>query len=357
MLKTNSHYNLKTSSHYNLNTSSHYVTTLLELAATLGMNSDALKKDAGLASLPPAVKEPCLDNTWLDSNNLANLIKAMWRQSRDETMGIDPQPSRMGTWALACDYMMAAETLGELYRRGEKIYRFVSPASRGIHFSVDKPNATVEVLGYVGERDPYHFLSEFLTVTWHRFACWAIDETIALNQAFFSYSAPGHWRFYPELFQCPVAFDQLSCGYSFNKKYLSRPICRNRQELTIWLHNSPADLLYIPGRNSSITHMIKKQLVRDLREHRQYPAFDDVCRNLHMSTSVVRRKLKEEGSSYQRLKDMVRLELIKELLSNPDISISDVTMRSGFSETASMVRTFKKLEGITPAQYRKIRQC
>lgn len=355
-----------------LKTSSHYVVILLELAQKLGMNIDALRSDVGLITLQPAAKDPLLsneklgneslgnerlcyeklDNQWLDNKGLANLIKAMWRHSGDETLGIDPQSCRMGTWALACDYMVAAETLGELYRRGEKIYSFVPPESMGINFSVDDTKATVEVLGYIGNRDPHHFLMEFLTIVWHRFACWAIDETIPLNQAFFTYPAPDHYRFYQELFQCPVAFDQPVCGYSFSKKYLNSAVCRNREELAAWLRDSPADLLYIPGRDSSITHYIRKQLARELREQMRYPAFDDVCNGLHMSTQVVRRRLEEEGASYQKIKDAVRLELVKELLLNPDLSILDIAERSGFTEAASLTRAFKKWTGITPVQYR-----
>ena len=331
-----------------LKTSSHYVSTLLEFARNLGVDIDALIVEAGIPQ-----DQLGSDDLWLDNSSLTILIKALWRESGDETMGIDPQPTRMGSWALVCDYVLSAETLGELYRRGQHITSYMSDTNIGINFSVDKKDATVEVLGYVGNRDPHHFLMEFLNVVWHRFACWTIGETIPLKCASFSYAAPGHEWFYDELFQCTILFSQPFCGFSFNKKYLSHAICRNRQELALWLRESPADLLYMPGRDNSVAHYIQRELATTLRSTKRFPAFDSICEDLHMSPQVVRRRLEEEGSSYQKLKDSVRSDLIKALLLNPDVSISEITERSGFTEVASLTRAFKKWTGVTPAFYRE----
>lgn len=330
-----------------LKTSSHYVKTLLGVAERMGMTADVLMAEAGISQ-----QQLNGDNMWLDNSSLTVMVKALWRESGDETLGIDPQPTRMGTWALACDYMIAAETLGELYRRGEHIYSFLPPESMGITLATDDQNVTVEILAYTGERDPQRFLMEFVSIVWHRFACWAVDEYFPLKQVSFSYPEPSHHWFYEELFQAPVLFDQAFCGFSFGNKQLNNPVCRSAKELAVWLRESPADLLYMPGRDNTITHHVKKQLAKELREHMRFPAFDAVCESLIMSNQVVRRRLDEEATSYQRIKDTVRLELIKELLVNPDHSIADITERSGFAEAASLSRAFKKWTGITPAQYR-----
>jgi AraC-like DNA-binding protein len=63
--------------------------------------------------------------------------------------------------------------------------------------------------------------------------------------------------------------------------------------------------------------------------------------------------LSEEGSSYQKIKDAVRMGVIKEMLDNPDYSVSQVSECSGFTEVASFARAVKKSTGMTPGQYRK----
>jgi AraC-like DNA-binding protein len=328
-------------------TTTHYLATLVRQARSLGLDVPAILAEAGVD--PRLVED---ETGWIDNCYLTALVKILWRETGDETLGIDTQPMRMGSWALVCDYMLAAENLGDLYRRGQRICSYLSPDAMGIRFSVEEQCARVEIDCYRGERDPDHFLVEFLSVVWHRFPCWAIDEYIPVQQAFFSYPAPAHARFYEELLQCDVRFDQDSNGFLFNRKLLSRPVGRTRPELDAWLRNSPADLLYLSGRDTTISAQIRRQLSSELEQQMRFPAFDRICETLRMSPQVVRRRLAEEGASYQKLKDTVRLGLVKELLASPELAIADIASRAGFTEPAALSRAFKKWTGQTPAQYR-----
>jgi AraC-like DNA-binding protein len=329
-------------------TSTHYVVTLARQAKRLGLDIKALLVEVGI---PQDLSKTA--DQWLDNDSVARLLKALWRETGDETVGIDPGGMRMGSWALACDYMLAAENLGELYRRGQRIYSFLPPDSMGMAFSSTNDSVNVQINCYEGERDPDHFLIEFLSVVWHRFPCWAIDEYIPVQQAYFRYPEPEHSWLYEELLQCRVIFGQGFNGFTFNSKYLARPIRRNKTELEAWLRNSPADLLYLPGRDTTVNATIKQQLMSELQENMRFPAFDDICDLLHMSSQVVRRRLSEEGTSYQKIKDGVRADLVKELLAKPDIAIAEIAERAGFTEPAALSRAFKKWSGSTPAQYRE----
>ena len=329
-------------------TISHYAVVLTELAERNGVDVSTLIADIGL---PKEYLNN--DKRWIDNGFATNMVKALWRESEDEFFGLSPEKSRMGSWALACQHMLMAETLGELYRLGENILSFIPPDSMGIDYSVDERDVTINIRCYQGPMDTRRFLSEFICVTWHRFPCWAIDQTIPLKRARFNYPAPDHAWFYEELFQCPIEFDQATTGFEFDKKYLEQPICRNRIELAHWLRDSPADMLYMPGRDNTISNHVRRQLDLELRSNMRFPAFDLICSELNMSSQVVRRRLSEEGDNYQNLKDSVRSSLIKELLSNSDLSLTDITGRSGFKEIASLNRAFKKWTNMTPAEYRK----
>ncbi|RLA57022.1 MAG: hypothetical protein DRQ65_02360 [Gammaproteobacteria bacterium] len=329
-------------------TSTHYVAALVRHAHRLGLDVDSLLVEA---QIPPELAD--IENQWIDNRRLTALLKILWRETNDETIGIGVEPMRMGSWALACDYMLTAENLGELYRRGERIYSYIPPESMGIEFSVEEDTATVAISCYTGDRDPDRYLVELMGVVWHRFPCWAIDEYIPLQQVSFSYPEPRHNWFYEELFQCDVAFGQPFHGFTFNRKYLARPIRRGKKELEAWLRDSPADLLYLPGRDATVNTYIRQELMQELQERMRFPSFDDICESLHMSSQVVRRRLAEEGTSYQKIKDGVRSALVKELLAKPDVAISGIAERAGFTEPAALSRAFKKWTGLTPAQYRE----
>tara|TARA_R110000772_G_scaffold103600_1_gene204588 strand:- start:18654 stop:19682 length:1029 start_codon:yes stop_codon:yes gene_type:complete len=327
--------------------STHYVAVLVRQARSLGLDVDSILSETGISTdLAEA------EDKWLDNELLAALVKRIWRETDNETMGFDPQPSRIGTWAIACEFMLSADTLGELLRRGKRILSYLAPCSIGLDLVVDEKVASLRPRAYIGRADPDHFLIEFLTVVWHRFPSWVIDETIQLNGAFFSYSRPAHAGFYEELFQCDVAFDQDGCGFSFNRRYLEKPVTRTHAELEAWLRDSPADLLYLPGRESSVQAHIKGLLRKRLKTAAAFPAFETVCEQLGMSPQVVRRRLAEESTSYQRIKDAIRCDTAKRFLDNPELSVASVAEQTGFSETAAFSRAFKKWTGLTPAQYR-----
>ena len=191
-------------------TNSHYVNLLLKQADKLGLDVPAILQETGIE--PPGDQEP-----WIDNAYLSRLVKTLWRETGDETIGLGSTTMRLGSWAVACDYMLAAENLGELYRRGARICSFLPPEELGINFSVADGSASVEILCYEGERDPEHFLVEFLCVVWHRFPCWAIDEYIPVQRGMFRYEEPTHGWFYEELLQAPVEFNQGINGFTFNK--------------------------------------------------------------------------------------------------------------------------------------------
>lgn len=327
--------------------STHYVAVIIRHARHMGLD---IGRILAVTGIPLELAEA--EDQWIDNRRVAALVKTMWRETNSETFGIDPTPLRIGTWAIACEFMMGADTLGELYRKGERILSFLAPDSVGLKLVVDGDCVSILPQVYIGESDPDRFLVEFLTVLWHRFPSWAIDEQIPLQNAFFSYPSPGQGQFYEELFQCDIAFEQPSCGFSFHSKYLQKPITRSMVELEGWLRDSPADLLYMPGRESSIQSQLKVELRRVLKDSMRYPAFESVCSDLCMSPQVVRRRLAEEGTSYQKIKDAIRCDMAQSLLANPEIPITDVAERTGFSESAAFSRAFKKWTGLSPAQYR-----
>jgi AraC-like DNA-binding protein len=331
--------------------STHYVYILIEHARKIGLDVDDILLETGI-SLELSENK----NLWIDNELLARLVKKMWLETNNETFGLDPEPLRIGTWHIACEFMLGADTLGELLRKGERILSFLAPTSAGLKIHAEGDSIEVMPQVYLGESDPDHFLMEFMTVLWHRFPSWAIDERIPLQEAFFSYPAPGHSNFYEEFFNCDIHFERNACGFKFHKSYLKRRINRTAVELDAWLRNSPADLLYMPGREKSIQAQLKASLIALTKNSVRYPAFESLCSELAMSPQVVRRRLADEGTSYQQIKDTIRCEAAQRLLANPEMSIMDVAVSTGFSEPAAFSRAFKKWTGESPAHYRNSRQ-
>ena len=60
------------------------------------------------------------------------------------------------------------------------------------------------------------------------------------------------------------------------------------------------------------------------------------------SAQTLRRRLREEGSSYQEIKDNIRRDAAIGYLSRPQLSIMEIAQMMGFSEPSTFHRAFKK---------------
>lgn len=73
-----------------------------------------------------------------------------------------------------------------------------------------------------------------------------------------------------------------------------------------------------------------------------------------MSVSTLRRRLNEEGQSYQRLKDGVRSSLAVKWLADEHYTFVDIASALGFADVSSFYKAFRKWTGTQPSHYRSI---
>ncbi|MGY1893711.1 helix-turn-helix domain-containing protein, partial [Pseudomonas sp. SDT291_1_S447] len=66
-----------------------------------------------------------------------------------------------------------------------------------------------------------------------------------------------------------------------------------------------------------------------------WPETEGLAVSLCISASTLRRRLAEEGQTYQGLKDSVRKELAIVWLAEPQISFAEIAGRLGFADTSS----------------------
>lgn len=88
-----------------------------------------------------------------------------------------------------------------------------------------------------------------------------------------------------------------------------------------------------------------------------YPDFPALAKSLGLGERSLRRRLAEEGVSYQLLLNEVKQQHAQALLDNIFLSVESVAMQLGFSDTANFRRAFRKWTGMTPAQWRQHNDC
>jgi len=79
----------------------------------------------------------------------------------------------------------------------------------------------------------------------------------------------------------------------------------------------------------------------------------DVAQTLHLSPRTLHRRLAEEGSSFQAVKDALRRDLAISRLAKTREGITQIATELGFADSAAFYRAFVRWTGMSPAQYRR----
>jgi AraC-like DNA-binding protein len=77
------------------------------------------------------------------------------------------------------------------------------------------------------------------------------------------------------------------------------------------------------------------------------------ARRLAMSPRTLQRRLAEEGTSFDTLREETRKQTAEIFLADRTLSISEVAFLLGFSEPGAFHRAFKRWHNITPDAFRK----
>lgn len=81
---------------------------------------------------------------------------------------------------------------------------------------------------------------------------------------------------------------------------------------------------------------------------------ETVARLLGMSQRRVQRLLAEEGQTYRRLVDRVRLKKAAAMLRETDASVTQIALTLGYSEPANFSRAFQRWTGTSPREFRRV---
>lgn len=331
--------------------SAYYQTAVIRGAKRLNHDTDALLQAAGLNVAEVEKSER------LSPEKVTNLIRSVWQVMDDEFMGFTEQRCKQGVFAIMARQAIHCQTLREALIQGVNFYNLIRN-DIGISFKEHGDEAVLSFCLEDESLDPDHFIVEFFLLIWHRFSIWLVGQKVPLKYASFKYSPPEHIKEYSILFPCHCRFNKNINSLVFDLSALSLPIKQHERELKQFLKNSPADLLSKPMFHSTFTtqvmnymgeHTINRKITSTIET---MPLIEQVARYFHMSARNLRRRLKEENSSYQTIKDTLRQDHATKLLNNKDLAINQIAREVGFNEPAGFTRAFKQWTGQTPKQYR-----
>ncbi|WGE30897.1 AraC family transcriptional regulator (plasmid) [Edwardsiella tarda] len=114
---------------------------------------------------------------------------------------------------------------------------------------------------------------------------------------------------------------------------------------------------FIPLLKCAIKNTITMQVYHIIKQDICYPwRVDIIAKHLSLSTSLLKSRLKQEGSSYIKIVTDCRMHYAVEQMSDMSKSIADIAAICGYKSRDYFILVFRKHFGVTPLRYMLNRQ-
>lgn len=331
-----------------------YVKHLISQAQAQGYDIDSLLAELGLQATDIAHASE------FSAEVLGVLYQRMMYVAQDEYFGMlggGKVPN--GTFRMMCHAIIHAKSLEKaIYRasefheicRGSNVKPLLVRKGRYAKVSIATTRASdMTVADLLKDENPARIRTSLSM--WHNFICWLVGMRIDLKAVYFAFPQPDDHEHYQRLFQSEIRFSQHDNAFVFPAYYLDYPLVHNDESLRVFLKTAPYQLIATVSADSSLKSQVVSLLGKDFS--RESPSAEEVAGRLNMSVSTLRRRLLEEETSYQKIKDECRKDAALGYINSPQLSINDVASLMGFDEPSAFFRSFKKWTGMTPGEYRR----
>ncbi|MFA5665184.1 AraC family transcriptional regulator [Castellaniella sp.] len=280
----------------------------------------------------------------------ANLYRTIAVSIDDETLGLFSRPLRNGTLKYLCMLMLYAPELRVALNRFRNFMRLVND---DVLFEICPENGGQVriVLHERADLGATRLLAlELMLMLVQGVASWLVARKIPFHCITFPFPQPAHASDYEYLYPGPVQYDQAETALHMDAAWLYEPIRQDQAALNHFLQDVPLNWFYFSDSNRPRTHLVRNVLKERLHERL---TILDVADALHASPRTLARHLAAEGTSFQRIKDMLRRDMAIELLNKTAQPVAAIGNSLGFEDPAAFNRAFRHWTGSAPGAYRK----
>lgn len=322
-----------------------YLRKHYENGIRLGVDAALMRNAAGVS--PELLAQPLAR---LAPEQLARLFHVIWEKSDDEFLGMTHRAVRYGSFAWLAERLVRCDTLGEMY---DTMLSFYNLITEGVRFELRHEGKQARfMLHHEPELNGrINLLIDFLLLIWHRFPGWLVGRTIPLHHVELAFPKPWHSAEYRFVFPAPCRFNQGHSALVFDSRWLATSLVQTPGNLAEHLKQIPLQWFQKPHYPRLLSYRVT-QLLADSRRD-ACNEMNTIATRLNMSVRTLRRKLADEGVSFQQLKDALRRDQAINLLGKKEIPIATVGQQIGFTEPSAFSRAFRLWTGMSPTDYRQ----
>jgi AraC-like DNA-binding protein len=175
-----------------------------------------------------------------------------------------------------------------------------------------------------------------------------MPEHRSLNSVHFSFPAPQNVERYEKAFGVRPSFNNALNQLRSSKSMLVEPLPQANAFTFKAAEEECRRLVERRRSAANLSDRVLERLIRGgIREMTEIAA--DLC----MTPRTLRRRLRDEGTTFIELRDELRLSMAEDMLARREPAIEEIACRLGFSSSTLFINAFKKWRGATPLAYRK----
>jgi AraC-like DNA-binding protein len=319
----------------------------LEAARRAGVPAEALFVGTGLCE--EDVRVPA-----------ARITYRAWLQIRRNLMGF-PLPRDYGfargpfsiaSYGMLGYAMMSCATLNQAIQIAVKYYRTAGPLLDLIfEFDEDRLVITARNVLDLDQRlltlateelfSPFPLLLKLL-----------VGHPVCPQCVELGYPAPPHRELYAAAFDAPVRFDAPESRFILDADALALPLVQADADSAVMFEQSCQELLSEIERHESLSNELRHLL---LSCPGKLPDAATAAARLHLGERTLRRRLADEGTTFQAILDEVRCRVATDYLTSTHLSTQEIAELLGFSEATNFRRAFLRWTRRSPTSYRKQR--
>ncbi|HEX2591322.1 MAG TPA: helix-turn-helix domain-containing protein, partial [Rhizomicrobium sp.] len=165
-----------------------------------------------------------------------------------------------------------------------------------------------------------------------------------------THPAPSYRAEYDRVFQVPVVFESGWNALRIDERFMQphAPILP-RYAFSVFTQHAEAMLRDLEN-SKSIRGRVENLLMPVL--HKGDTSMDAIAEKLALSRQTLFRKLKAEGTSFEKVLDDLRHKMALDYLGAKKVSVNETAYLVGFSDPAAFSRAFKRWTGKTPSEMR-----
>lgn len=147
---------------------------------------------------------------------------------------------------------------------------------------------------------------------------------------------------------CLASTHANSTGLAFPTEFLWRRLHWSPKETD----SAPSNAWQFGPEGSEPTVEKLCRLLASQFSLRKLPTLEGISWMVDVSPRTLKRQLQAAGTSYTGLLDRLRFDSACDMLAIPQMTISEIAQELGYSGTNNFVRSFRRLTGTTPGEYR-----